>query len=400
LGGDKSQIKKKVMKVLVLTHKPPFPKIDGGCMATAQLISGLQQEGIDYKLALIYTQKHPFTETAFPDEISSRIVLTHFIKTDGLLQNIKAFLNSQHSIFTARFFDPKFADALINFCKKEQPDIIHFESLFAAVYFDVLKTKISAKYVLRTHNVEHELWQDRSASSNFLKRAILKRQISKLKIEEISAFKNVDGLVAIAKNETNFIAAEKIKTKAIWIPTGVQQSNLTSTFGNDFFHLGAMDWAPNRKAVHWLIDSVWATYTEKNQNMLHLAGKGLLEDEFNESGVKNHGTVASSQSFMCAHGIMLVPLFEGSGLRIKIIEAGAMGVPIIATGKAVEGIGLISGEHYFEANNAEAFTGAMLLLSNDVSLRRKIGEALQEFIHSNFNQNELNRKLIDFYRGI
>jgi lipopolysaccharide export system permease protein len=141
LGGDKSQIKKKVMKVLVLTHKPPFPKIDGGCIATAQLISGLQQDGIDYKLALIYTQKHPFTETAFPDEISSRIVLTHFIKTDRLLQNIKAFLNSQHSIFTARFFDQKFADALIDLCIQEQPDVIHFESLFAAVYFDALENK-------------------------------------------------------------------------------------------------------------------------------------------------------------------------------------------------------------------------------------------------------------------
>jgi len=93
-------------------------------------------------------------------------------------------------------------------------------------------------------------------------------------------------------------------------------------------------------------------------------------------------------------------VFEGSGLRIKIIEAGALGIPIIATAKAVEGIGLISGEHYFEANTAEAFIGAMLLLSNDVSLRRKIGEALREFIQTNFNQNELNRKLIEFYRGI
>jgi glycosyltransferase involved in cell wall biosynthesis len=103
---------------------------------------------------------------------------------------------------------------------------------------------------------------------------------------------------------------------------------------------------------------------------------------------------------MCGQGIMVVPLFEGSGLRIKIIEAGALGVPIIATTKAVEGIGLTAGEHYFEANNAEAFIGAMLLLSNDVSLRRKVGENLRQFVQENFDQNELNRKLIEFYRGI
>ena len=95
---------------------------------------------------------------------------------------------------------------------------------------------------------------------------------------------------------------------------------------------------------------------------MHLAGKGLIDDEFDELVIKNHGSVESSQVFMCGHGIMVVPLFEGSGLRIKIIEAGALGVPIIATAKAVEGIGLTAGEHYFEANNAEAFIGAMLLL--------------------------------------
>lgn len=388
------------MKVLVIAHKPPFPKIDGGCMATAQLISGLEQASIPYHLAFIHTNKHPFNEAAFPPAIRKKIVCTKEIKTDGVGVNLKALRNCNHSIFTARFFDSDFAQQLIEHCQKEKPDIVHFESLFAAVYYDVLKDNVDSKLILRTHNIEHELWQERANASNFLKRWALRRQIAKLKNEELQLLNAVDGIMTIAKNELEFISKNKIKVPAIWIPTGIEKAKTQSQYGNDFFHIGAMDWAPNRTAIHWFVKHVWAQYPEKNQNILHLAGKGLLQDEFNESAIKNHGTVDNSQVFMCEQGIMVVPLFEGSGLRIKIIEAGALGVPIIATAKAVEGIGLTSGEHYFEANTAEAFTGAMLLLSNDVSLRRKVGENLRQFVQENFDQNELNRKLIEFYRGI
>lgn len=369
-------------------------------MASAQLISGLEQQGVDYRLALIHTPKHPFIEAAFPKSIRERIVLTHKVNTSGIFLNIKAFTNERYSLFTARFFNPHFAHQLLDYCQKEKPDIIHFESLFAAVYCDVLKTQIKAKYVLRSHNVEHQLWEDRAKSMNCLKRVILKKQIAQLKHEEVLALTKMDGIAAIAKNEIEFIASNKITTPGIWLPMGVQHSNNLSQFGNDFFHLGAMDWTPNRRAVQWFMANVWTTYPARKQNILHLAGKGLHEEDFKMLGVKNHGTVCNSQKFMCEHGIMVAPLFEGSGLRIKVIEAAAIGVPIIATSKAVEGIGLVSGTHYFEANSAEAFKEAMLLLSNDVSLRRKIGEALRDFVQKHFNQEDLNRKLTAFYRGI
>jgi glycosyltransferase involved in cell wall biosynthesis len=388
------------MKVLVIAHKPPFPRIDGGCMATAQLISGLEQAGIPYHLAFIHTNKHPFNEAAFPPAIRKKIVCTKKIKTDGVAVNLKALRNSKHSIFTARFFDTSFAQDLIEYCEKEKPAIVHFESLFAAVYFDILKENTDSKFILRTHNIEHELWQERANASSFLKRWALRRQIAKLKKEELRILNALDGIMTIAKNEMEFISKNKIKVPAIWIPTGLEKAKAQSQYGNDFFHIGAMDWSPNRKAIQWFVKHVWSSYPEKEGNLLHLAGKGLIDDEFDELGIKNHGSVESSQVFMCGQGIMVVPLFEGSGLRIKIIEAGALGVPIIATTKAVEGIGLTAGEHYFEANNAEAFIGAMLLLSNDVSLRRKVGENLRQFVQENFDQNELNRKLIEFYRGI
>ncbi len=388
------------MKILVIAHKPPFPRIDGGCMATAQLVSGLESQGMDYKLALIETQKHPFSLAHFPQEIGEKVVLHHRISTEGLMTNVKALFNGQHSIFTARFFNSDFAQKLIDYCQSEAPDIIHFESLYAAVYFNVLREKSNAKFVLRTHNVEHQLWEDRLKHAGFIKKFILKKQVQRLKTEELEIFKKMDGLVAIAKNEVDFVNEKGLNSALVWIPSGVEMQSKNSSYSNDFFHLGAMDWEPNVLGLRWFLKHVWLTYSERNSNVLHLAGKALQTDEYATVGVKNHGTVHSSQQFMCDHGIMLVPLFEGSGLRIKIIEAGSLGIPIVATTKAVEGIGLSPGVHFLEANTAESFSAAMLLLSNDVSLRRKIGEALRSFVQNNFNQHDLNRRLIEFYSGL
>ena len=389
------------MKVLVITHKPPFPKIDGGCWATAQTISGLDSSNVELKIALISTPKHPFHASAFPSTILEKIAVSHFIETDSWLHKIRGFFSTQRSIFTQRFYDKTFSEKLVHLCETFKPDIVHFESLFAATYLDTIKKVSSAKLVLRSHNVEHQLWTDRLKSSNPITRLLLNPQVRMLRREEFKIFQEVDGVVAIAQSEIEIIERQKIRTKTILIPTGISANEKHSQYSNDFFHLAAMDWQPNVRGLNWFLKEVWRPENEHKKNILHLAGKNLLQEDYREfRGIKNHGSIQDSQDFMIQHGIMLVPLLEGSGLRIKIIESGALGVPIIATSKAVEGIGLAPNQHYLEANNPHDFQHAMKLLSNDVSLRQIIGAAIRKFMIQNYNQDNFNNQLIEFYKSI
>jgi glycosyltransferase involved in cell wall biosynthesis len=211
----------------------------------------------------------------------------------------------------------------------------------------------------------------------------------------------VDGLVAIAKNELDFLREYNLHQPAVYIPTGFDLGTRESGYGNDFFHLAAMDWQPNIQGLTWFLKEVWQHSPCAKNNLLHLAGKGLDKQQYNNyDGLKNHGPIPDSQAFMCDYGIMLVPLFEGSGLRIKIIEAGALGVPIIATTKAVEGIGLLPNVHFLEANTSNEFEKAMQLLVNDVSLRQSLGAAIRVFMQQNYNQDIFNDRLIEFYQNI
>ena len=379
------------MKILIITHKPSFPKSDGGCLASAQIILGLELLGLDYKIATICTPKHPFLKEAYPKEIREKIALNFHLNTGNISRNLIAWFASEKSMFLARFYEPKFEKQLQEICNNYQPDIIHFESLFAAVYLPALRAVCDAKMLLRSHNIEHELWQDRLKKSNSLKKWFLKNHVLRLKTAEMKLFRSADGIATISKNEFNFLSENQITTPAIYLPTGMTIGTENSSYGNDFFHLAAMDWQPNINGLNWLIHEVWSKSDFQQNRILHIAGKSLNQKDFSaHNGVKNHGMVKDSRSFMCDFGIMLIPLFEGSGLRIKIIEAGGLGVPIIATSKAVEGIGLKHGIHFLEANTASEFQKAMQLLMNDVSLRRSLGEAIRHFIKENFNQDVLN----------
>ena len=334
------------MKVLIIAHKPPFPAIDGGCVASSKVIESLEKQGFDYRLAVIHTPKHPFNPDAFPSAIRKKIVAESFINTTGVWNFIKKLSDWRSSVFVQKFYDKKFEQKLKDFCGTYKPDIVHFESLFTSAYFLPLRKKMpQLKFVLRTHNLEHQLWAQRAASSGFLKRMILQLPVRKLKNWEDYVMRQMDGVAAIAEGEVTYLKKLSPGVPCIHLPTGVQINAQESTLASSFFHIAAMDWGPNKRALNWFLKKVWSPTELPEKAVLHLAGKGLKKYDYKDvKAIHNHGMVANSRSFICAHGIMLVPLFEGSGLRIKIIEAGALGVPIIATKKAIEGLALVQGE--------------------------------------------------------
>lgn len=68
----------------------------------------------------------------------------------------------------------------------------------------------------------------------------------------------------------------------------------------------------------------------------------------------------------------LIPLTEGGGTRLKVLEAMAVGRPVIATAKAVEGLGLVDGKTYLAAESDDDFVSACLRLANSPQLRTEL----------------------------
>src|SRR5690606_18096811 len=122
----------------------------------------------------------------------------------------------------------------------------------------------------------------------------------------------------------------------------------------DLYHLGSMDWLPNVEGIRWFAREVWPRIRKQdNEAVFHLGGhhSEKLKLHRPELGFFVHGTVESSRKFSENHGILVVPLHAGSGMRIKVMEGMMYGKAIVTTRIGVEGIPFEPGVHGIVADD-------------------------------------------------
>ncbi|MDP4291272.1 MAG: glycosyltransferase, partial [Bacteroidota bacterium] len=101
------------------------------------------------------------------------------------------------------------------------------------------------------------------------------------------------------------------------------------------------------------------------------------------TGVDIMGEVPDATRFMCDNGIMIVPLFSGSGVRVKIIEAMALGKTVISTSIGMEGIKCRPQRDILIADTPEEFLETVIGCYNDPEMARQIGENGRKYILEN-----------------
>lgn len=129
--------------------------------------------------------------------------------------------------------------------------------------------------------------------------------------------------------------------------------------------VGTLGYFPNSDAARFLCLEVLPALRRLTDRpiMIHLAGAGdtaALRDLARSPDVTLHGYVDDVAPLYAAADMAVVPLRAGGGTRIKILEAFAHGVPVVATSLAAEGIAVADQEHLLLADDAESFARACL----------------------------------------
>ncbi len=103
---------------------------------------------------------------------------------------------------------------------------------------------------------------------------------------------------------------------------------------------------------------------------------------------------------MQSKALMIVPLFSGSGMRVKIIEAMALAKPIIATTVAAEGIAYTNEHNILIADTAEAYIEHIRCYVQDKAACTTIGVNARSFIEQQHENGVLIERLVKFYRTL
>lgn len=165
----------------------------------------------------------------------------------------------------------------------------------------------------------------------------------------------------------------------------------------DLVFTGAMDYHANVDAVVWFCQDILPLIREAGIDFEFCIVGGKPAPDVQAlgrlPGVKVTGFVDDIRPWYARAAVSVIPLRLARGVQNKVLEAMAMGRPVVTTRKAAEGVGAKDMEHLIVADGHKAFAGAVIDLYKDAAARQQLGEAARRFVVENFNWQRNMEKL-------
>jgi glycosyltransferase involved in cell wall biosynthesis len=394
------------VKILILTNRVPFPPNSGYPIVVYNTIKGLINLNVEVSLFSINASKHKVDVDDIYDPIFEQINF-HSFNIDTEVNIWGAFFNifSNQSYNVSRFYDDDAARLLENVLKENEFDVIQFEGLFVVPYLDLVKENSKAKLIYRAHNIEFDVWERLAAREQFTPRRkyleFLSRRLKVYETEQINRFHQV---FAISDPDRQNILRLGCQTRLDVFPVAIDfekyQVDVKKTSFPTLFHLGAMDWRPNKEGLEWFLDEIWPDIGKLSSELrFYIAGKNMQKQffDYDSDNLIVEGEVFDAVEFMNSKAIMIVPLLSGSGMRVKIIEGMAMQKCIIATTMAAEGIKCEHGKDILIADTPDEFYRSILQCITQPNRWREIGKHARKTVERDHDINGNATRMLEIY---
>ncbi len=376
--------------------------MDGGCVAMANFLDLLLAGNHEVKHLTVATNKHPFYISNYPPEITQKTSVESVrITTD--VKPLKAFLAlfKKNSYNVSRFYSDEMNSLVKTALSNEKFDVVILESLFSTVYLDTIRSYFKGKVYLRSHNIEFQIWEDITNNcGNWLKRKYFKRLTSDLKRYELDTIQQLDGILTISTADEQYYK-QHLTAPVTTLPFTIAINNtlINDYIASNLFHVGGMDWEPNREAVERLIGLFPSIIKQHPKIELSLIGKGTDELVSNNSSIHAEGFIDDLEAQAVKTGILVSPISAGSGIRIKILEMMALGIPVITTKKGAQGIDYEGKKCLFIADTDEKIIQACVELSTNPSLRSELGKNAKNYISIYHSPTTIAKQLDEFLQS-
>ena len=394
------------MKILVLAKQCPYPLDDGASIAIHLLSKGLVEAGATVDLLAFNTLKHRYEGDLARRELSHYGSI-ELVDLDNRPSMIGAALNmlTNESYHVSRFRSAEMELKLSTTLPNQAYDIVQIESSHLLIYYDLIRTYHSGKIILRAHNVEHQIWLRYQAQ---LDRKILSAyhriQANRLRKIEEQYIAKMDGIMAVSEVDQAYF--KLLNQHAFVVPIGLDVLPSTSEESQAvssprFGFIGSMDWAPNQEGLQWLLDRV---LTQTNSDVqIVLAGRNFESAKLdipNHLNIEILGEIESTSTFWDQVDVLMVPLFSGSGTRVKIIEAFTHQKLVLTTAIGIEGIPATDGEHAVIRDGEGAWHEAINTIMDNWSTYTAIKLNGRQLAENNYEYGRVGAAAMKIYRQL
>lgn len=393
-----SMASKDKKRLAILSPLPPYPPLAGG---TAHINQATQQLARFYHVDLYALAVDPTIVIWGPlqaccDEVRA------FGRTQTKPRGLALDPPAVHQEYA-----PALHAHLQQRWATQPPDLVQLEFTSMAQYA-TLAQQYSIPVVCTALNVAF-LAQIRRARQEQNPRRRLRRWLGALSLwrYELLTLRRCNLVVALGEADAIALRRWLPQLSVRYIPSGIDLGDwpvcFTPASENEVLFVGSYLHPPNVEGALWFAREVWPQVRQIRPNArLTLAGRTPPPEltALATSDIRIPGTVDDLHPYYASASLVVAPIFWGSGVRIKLLEAMACGLPIVTTALAAEGIGLQHEQSALFAEEPTAFAAAIARLLNDAVLRARLGAAGRAIVEQKYDWNAVGEQLHQAYQPL
>lgn len=346
-------------RLLWVTTKPPWPPVDGGRLVAARTIEALAAAG--HSVEVLSPDVGP--EAAAPAGIELRRVAAR--PRPWLLAAPRAWFSGRALSITRHDLPGLRAAVAARIARAPRIEFVVAEQVQALAQCQPARAA-GIPVVLRAQNVESDLW-DALARRRPAWRPLLLREARRLRAAEGSAVAECAATVALSTLDARRLAslapAARVEHVPAPFPAELPQADAPLPGEPAVVLFGGAGWVPNAAGAAWFASQVWpAVRAALPQARLHVFG-ALPRETRHADGIVRWPAPLDSREAFAPGSILAVPVHVASGVRLRILEAWARGVPVVATPEAAAGLDAETGRELWLARDADEYVDALRRLS-------------------------------------
>lgn len=375
-----------MMKILFLSRWFPYPTNNGSKLRIFNLLRGLSQQH-DVTLLSFADQPDGKPETLQVRSLCSEVHIVPWKEFNPHSWQARLGFLSLKPRSVIDTFSPEMAQKITKIVTEKKPDLVIASQLPMAAYhqyfngvpalFEELELGLSYEDSRRALNGKKRV---RHAFTWFKLRFYLSRLL-----------KSFRAVTVVSERERNLVSKYFPDVKNILvIPNCMNLSDYQDIFTEQepsrLVFTGSFRYHTNYEAMLWFVGEVFPLVLEQiPEAELVISGDHANLPLPSDKNVTLAGYVDDIKSLIASSTVAIAPLWSGGGTRLKILEAMAIGTPVVATSKGAEGLDAQHGEHFFIADDAVEFSKYIIQLLKDENLRKTMASKASLLVQEKYN---------------
>ncbi len=384
------------MNILFLSRWFPFPANNGSKLRVAGLLRGLAKH---HAVTLLSFADQPEVSPEAP-ELQSLCAAVHVVpwrEFDPHSRRARLGLFSLQPRFLLDTHSEEMAKLIRQLLTTQKFDLIIASQLSMAAYYPNFG---DVPAIFEELELGH--FYDKPAEAvGFLKRLRLSLTWYKLRSYLARLFRSFRACTVASEHELEIFVKNfpPHANKVTVIPNCIQfadyQAVEVTPQPRQLVYSGSFRFYANYEAMQWFVQSVYPKVLKSVPDVhLLITGDHAGLPLPSSANITLTGYVEDIKPVIAASAVSLAPLLSGGGTRLKVLEAMALGTPVVATTKGAEGLRAIPNEHFLVADSVDDFANSVITLLRNPDLHNKISTNGKLFVKENHDWQSVTPRFL------